>query len=265
GEKVRLVRRVLIMHHLIFTVLTLTGFRGVLNYRSTTGGKITLPMLRKIWTNSRKVSDEVLQQVADELNDNLERCHLNTEVRLYHFMAQVYQETGATFMIDEDLNYAATALPGLFSYYRRHPDEQQIDGRTGAHRANQEAIANKAYGGRNGNTEPGDGWRYKGRGMKQLTGRYNYRAFTQYANKVWGDPVDYEEHPELITASTKQVVRSALFFWDFYDAYKKADGGITESASHSVTNIVNPGTNTKDARYKNLITFVDEKIFIGIY
>ncbi|WP_226863522.1 glycoside hydrolase family 19 protein [Enterobacter ludwigii] len=229
------------------------------------GGKITLPMLRKIWTNSRKVSDEVLQQVADELNDNLERCHLNTEVRLYHFMAQVYQETGATFMIDEDLNYAATALPGLFSYYRRDPDEQQIDGRTGAHRANQEAIANKAYGGRNGNTEPGDGWRYKGRGMKQLTGRYNYRAFTQYANKVWGDPVDYEEHPELITASTKQVVRSALFFWDFYDAYKKADGGITESASHSVTNIVNPGTNTKDARYKNLITFVDEKIFIGIY
>ncbi|WP_241211227.1 glycoside hydrolase family 19 protein [Enterobacter ludwigii] len=229
------------------------------------GGKITLPMLRKIWTNSRKVSDEVLQQVADELNDNLERCHLNTEVRLYHFMAQVYQETGATFMIDEDLNYAATALPGLFSYYRRHPDEQQIDGRTGAHRANQEAIANKAYGGRNGNTEPGDGWRYKGRGMKQLTGRYNYRAFTQYANKVWGDPVDYEENPELITASTKQVVRSALFFWDFYDAYKKADGGITESASHSVTNIVNPGTNTKDARYKNLITFVDEKIFIGIY
>ncbi|WP_449507302.1 glycoside hydrolase family 19 protein [Enterobacter ludwigii] len=229
------------------------------------GGKITLPMLRKIWTNSRKVSDEVLQQVADELNDNLERCHLNTEVRLYHFMAQVYQETGATFMIDEDLNYAATALPGLFSYYRRHPDEQQIDGRTGAHRANQEAIANKAYGGRNGNTESGDGWRYKGRGMKQLTGRYNYRAFTQYANKVWGDPVDYEENPELITASTKQVVRSALFFWDFYDAYKKADGGITESASHSVTNIVNPGTNTKDARYKNLITFVDDKIFIDIY
>lgn len=120
-------------------------------------------MLRKIWTNSRKVSDEVLQQVADELSDNLERCHLNTELRLYHFMAQVYQETGATFMIDEDLNYAATALPGLFKYYRLHPDEQQVDGRTPAHRADQEAIANKAYGGRNGNTEPGDGWRYKGR------------------------------------------------------------------------------------------------------
>ncbi|HEY2452895.1 MAG TPA: hypothetical protein VGI71_09780 [Scandinavium sp.] len=227
-------------------------------------GKITLPMLRKIWTNSRNVSDEVLQQVADELNDNLERCHLNTEVRLYHFMAQVYQETGATFTIDESLNYAATALPGLFSYYRRHPDEQEIDGRTAAHRANQEAIANKAYGGRNGNTEPGDGWRYKGRGMKQLTGRYNYRAFTRYANKVWNDPVDYEEHPELITASTKQVVRSALFFWDFYEAYKKADDGITENASHNVTNIVNPGTNTKNARYKNLIAFFDEKIFSGI-
>lgn len=228
------------------------------------GGKITLPMLRKIWTDSRKVSDEVLQQVADELNDNLERCHLNTELRLYHFMAQVYQETGATFIIDESLNYAATALPGLFSYYRRHPDEQEIDGRTAAHSANQEAIANKAYGGRNGNTEPGDGWRYKGRGMKQLTGRYNYRVFTQYANKVWCDPADYEEHPELITASIKQVVRSALFFWDFYEAYKKADNGITEDASHGVTNIVNSGTNTKDARYRNLIKFYNKKIFNGI-
>lgn len=59
-------------------------------------------------------------------------------------------------------------------------------------------------------------------------------------------------------------MRSALFFWDFYEAYKKADDGITENASHSVTNIVNPGTDTKGARYKNLITFVDKKIFSGI-
>ncbi|SUG16770.1 lytic enzyme [Salmonella enterica subsp. arizonae] len=130
------------------------------------GGKITLPMLRKIWTNSRKVSDEVLQQVADELNDNLERCHLNTEVRLYHFMAQVYQETGGNFSITENLNYAPTALPVYFSYYRRHPEEQELDGRTASHPANQENIANKAYGTRNGNHRPGDGWRYIGRGMK---------------------------------------------------------------------------------------------------
>ncbi|MDF7681761.1 hypothetical protein PT300_14685 [Enterobacteriaceae bacterium ESL0689] len=227
------------------------------------GGKITLPMLRKIWTNTRRGNDDVLQQVADELNDNLERCHLNTEVRLYHFMAQVYQETGLEFSISESLDYASHALPENFRYYRLHPDEQQTDGRTESHKADQEAIANKAYGGRNGNTEPGDGWRYKGRGMKQLTGRNNYRAFTRYANKVWCDTADYEDNPELITASIKQVVRSALFFWDFYGAYKAADNGITKDASYGVTNIVNPGTGTKDLRYENLINFVNDKIFNG--
>lgn len=229
------------------------------------GGKITLPMLRKIWTNSRKVSDEVLQQVADELSDNLERCHLNTELRLYHFMAQVYQETGATFMIDEDLNYAATALPGLFKYYRLHPDEQQVDGRTPAHRADQEAIANKAYGGRNGNTEPGDGWRYKGRGMKQLTGRKNYKAFTGYSKKTWGDSINYEEKPELIATDIKLAVRSALFFWDDNNLYTIADGGYSRTQADGITMIVNKHTNSYDKRYNNLVSFVNEKIFSDVF
>jgi len=229
------------------------------------GGKITLPMLRKIWTDNRKVRDEVLQQVADELNDNLERCHLNTELRLYHFMAQVYQETGASFIIDENLNYAATALPGLFKYYRLHPDEQQVDGRTAAHRANQEAIANKAYGGRNGNKEPGDGWRYKGRGMKQLTGRDNYIAFTGYSKKTWDDPVNYEEKPELISTDVKLAVRSALFFWDDNELYLIADGGYSKKQADGITYVVNRYTDSYEKRYDNLVSFSEQKIFSGAF
>ncbi|WP_230354310.1 hypothetical protein [Lelliottia sp. WAP21] len=231
------------------------------------GGKITLPMLRKIWTNSRKVSDEVLQQVADELNDNLERCHLNTEDRLYHFMAQVYQETGGDFSITENLNYAPTALPVYFSYYRRHPEEQELDGRTASHPANQENIANKAYGTRNGNQRPGDGWRYIGRGMKQLTGRDNYRKFTEYSSLTWGEAINFEEQPDLVSDNIKYAVRSALFFWDDKNMYAQADKGYSLEASVAVTNIINSGLSMDDkkVRYDNLEDLLHKEIFQDVF
>jgi predicted chitinase len=231
------------------------------------GGKITLPMLRKIWTDTRRVSDEVLQQIADELSDNLERCHLNTEARLYHFMAQVYQETGANFSITENLNYAPTALPVYFSYYRHHPDEQELDGRTASHPANQENIANKAYGKRNGNNLPGDGWRYIGRGMKQLTGRDNYRKFTEYSFLTWGETINFEEQPDLVSNDIQYAVRSALFFWDDKNMYFQADGGYSLEASVAVTNIINSGLSMDDkkVRYGNLEDLLHKQIFQDVF
>jgi len=193
--------------------------------------RITRSMLRKIWTSVTNVSDELLQQVADELNANLELCHLNTEERLYHFMAQVYQETGADFSVTENLNYASSALPIFFSYYRHHPAEQELDGRTVAHPANQKNIANKAYGSRNGNNMSGDGWRYKGRGMKQLTGRGNYKRFTEYSYSKWKESVDFESEPDLLSENIKYAVRSALFFWDDGKMYLKADNGYSFDTS----------------------------------
>lgn len=230
-------------------------------------GKITLPMLRKIWTNTRRVSDEILQQIADELTDNLERCHLNTEVRLYHFIAQVFQEAGADFSITENLNYAPTALPVYFSYYRRRPEEQELDGRTASHPANQENIANKAYGSRNGNSQPGDGWRYRGRGMKQLTGRDTYRNFTEYSSLMWGETVNFVEQPDLVSDNIQYAVRSALFFWDDRQMYSRADNGYSLEASLAVTNIINSGLSMDDKkiRYGNLEDFLHKKIFHNVF
>lgn len=231
------------------------------------GGKITLPMLRKIWTDTRRVSDEVLQQVADELSDNLELCHLNTETRLYHFMAQVYQETGAKFTITENLNYAPAALPVYFSYYRRHPEEQELDGRTSSHPANQENIASKAYGKRNGNNRPGDGWRYIGRGMKQLTGRDNYRKFTEYSLLTWGEEINLEDQPSLISDNIIYAARSALFFWDDKKMYLQADKGYSLEASIAVTNIINSGLSMDDkqVRYGNLEDLLHKRIFQDVF
>ncbi|XBS69025.1 hypothetical protein ABK905_21345 [Acerihabitans sp. KWT182] len=68
-------------------------------------GPITLEMLRKIWTQPKYVSDKTLQEVADELNANLTLCNLNSKNRLYHFMAQVFQEVGPNFRIVESFDY----------------------------------------------------------------------------------------------------------------------------------------------------------------
>jgi len=230
-------------------------------------GRITLPMLRMIWTNTANVSDELLQQVADELNTGLDLCNLNTEERLYHFMAQVYQETGAKFSITENLNYASTALPILFSYYRHHPAEQELDGRTASHSANQINIANKAYGSRNGNDMPGDGWLYRGRGMKQLTGKNNYRRFSAYNNSKWGESADFVSSPELVANEIKYAVRSALFFWDDNKMYLKADEGYSLEASIDVTNIINSGLamDQKRLRFNNLENFLNKKVFQGVF
>ena len=224
-------------------------------------------MLRMIWTSTTNVSDELLQQVADELNKGLDLCNLNTEERLYHFMAQVYQETGAKFSITESLNYASTALPIFFSYYRHHPEEQDLDGRTASHPANQVNIANKAYGSRNGNDMPGDGWLYRGRGMKQLTGKNNYRRFSAYNNSKWGESVDFVSSPEIVADDIKYAVRSALFFWDDNKMYLKADEGYSLEASIHVTNIINSGLamDEKKLRFNNLENFLNKKVFQGVF
>lgn len=182
-------------------------------------------------------------------------------------MAQVYQETGAKFSITENLNYAPTALPVYFSYYRRHPEEQELDGRTSSHPANQENIANKAYGARNGNNRPGDGWRYIGRGMKQLTGRDNYRKFTEYSSLTWGETINFEDQPSLISESIIYAVRSALFFWDDKKMYLQADKGYSLEASIAVTNIINSGLSMDDkqVRYGNLEDLLHKKIFQDVF
>ncbi|XBS69024.1 hypothetical protein ABK905_21340 [Acerihabitans sp. KWT182] len=97
--------------------------------------------------------------------------------------------------------------------------------------------------------------------MKQLTGKANYNSFTAYSKNKWGDDTDFVDNPELIASSIKYATRSALAFWDINKLYKYADNGIDMDASYLITNIVNPGTHSKESRYKNLIKFSQIGIF----
>lgn len=100
--------------------------------------------------------------------------------RMHGFMATIAVETGGLRSVEESLNYTPEALISNFSRERISEADARKYGRTKGHPADQQAIANLIYGGpwgkKNlGNTEPGDGWRYRGGGMGQTTGRANYR------------------------------------------------------------------------------------------
>ncbi|WP_227668856.1 glycoside hydrolase family 19 protein [Klebsiella quasipneumoniae] len=229
--------------------------------------KITREMLRRIWSDPRNVSDSVLDVVAEEVSNKLDICNINTKNRLYHFFAQIYQEVGPDFNLNEGFNYRPQVLIDKFAYYRNHPQDAQTDGYIpGRQAANKQNIANRAYGGREGNDDiaSGDGWRYRGRGMKQLTFKNNYRSFTNYHERVWGERVDFESSPDLLV-ETVYAARSALYFWDQNNLYSRADNGISRTVSASITQIVNLYDNHYEDRYNNLIRFLQEGIFDEIF
>ncbi|MEB7566854.1 glycoside hydrolase family 19 protein [Enterobacter mori] len=225
--------------------------------------KITREMLRRIWTSLSNVSDSVLDILAEEFSNKFEVCNINTKNRLYHFFAQIYQEVGPAFNLNEGFNYRPQVLIDKFAYYRNHPQEAQADGYIpGRQAADKQNIANRAYGDREGNDNiaSGDGWRYRGRGMKQLTFKNNYRSFTNYHERIWGGRVDFETNPDLLVEPV-YAARSALYFWDQNNLFSRADNGISRTVSDSITRIVNLYDNHYDDRYNNLIKFIQKGVF----
>jgi predicted chitinase len=124
--------------------------------------------------------------------------------------------------------------------------------------ADYEAIANGAYGGRvelgNGGYDSGDGWRYRGRGIKQLTGRANYRQFTKWHKThqdEWPEEIlDFEDNPDLLT-QPKYAARSAAYFWVANNLPTTADKGSTADQVNAITAIVNVHTDSYAARATN--------------
>jgi predicted chitinase len=225
--------------------------------------KITKEMLRKLWRNPLYVSDALLNEVAEELSRSIEIGKINTRVRLSHFMAQVLQEVGSKFTINENLNYRPTVLVAKFSYYKSRKTEAESDGYIpGKHTANAKNIANKVYANRNknGDFESGDGWKFRGRGMKQLTFRGNYRSFTNYHEKKWDERVDFEGNPDLLL-ETIYAVRSALYFWESNGLHAKADVGLTKEASYSITKVVNFYDDHYEDRFNNLLLIINGGVF----
>jgi len=181
-----------------------------------------------------------LTEILREIDLQIVTGKMNIPERLAHFFGQVRQEVGDGLRLEENLNYLASALGPTFSYFRRHPGEAQLYGRTADHPADRQAIANRAYADRNGYSDiaSGDGWRYRGRGIFQLTGRANYGAFTRVHTELFGELIDFEANPDLL-AQPKFAVRSALFFWVDNGLFTFADRGVNDSAANAITRVIN--------------------------
>ncbi|MFM0158015.1 glycoside hydrolase family 19 protein [Paraburkholderia sediminicola] len=118
------------------------------------------------------------------------------------FLAQVDHESGGFRNTEENLNYSAKGLRKTFGKYFKTDAEAAAAAKAGPN-----AIANKVYGGRMGNTDPGDGYKYRGRGAIQLTGRDNYTA----ASKALG--IDLVNNPDLLKDPNVSA-KAALWYWN---------------------------------------------------
>lgn len=230
--------------------------------------QFTLQMMKRLFP---KAQVEDLQGLVDEFNAHIEIYKLDSPLRRTHFFAQVMQETGSFLTLEEGFVWKASSLISSFLYFRKNPKQAvahgyektkpiKADG-TRMVQGDFEAIANGAYGGRaelgNGDYESGDGWKYRGRGMKQLTGRANYRGFANWNKEhqnEWPDEiVNFEENPDLLI-QPRYAARSAAYFWVTRGLHQIADQGATANQVNAITAIVNLHTDSYGVRVTNFET-----------
>lgn len=169
---------------------------------------------------------------GDLLALNLRLGDITSRRRMIHFFAQITHESGFRPRA-ESLNYSVAGLKATFSAHRISRADCDRYGRKPGRPANQEAIGNRVYGGtwgRNnlGNTEPGDGYRYRGRGLIQLTGRTNYRRTAP----------EFEINPDLVLTPAGSV-KAAVDFWRSRGVNPPAD----RDDVAAVTRVINGGVN----------------------
>lgn len=154
--------------------------------------------------------------------------------RISRFLGQIHVESGGFSSVTESLNYSAAALKATFGRHRISIEDADRFGRTAMQSANQSAIANILYGGdfgrkQLGNTQAGDGWKFRGRGLKQLTGRDNYRRFS----RAWLGDESLLDNPDRV-AEPDGAVASAVWFWVSNGLNEIADRGTVEDVTRKV-------------------------------
>lgn len=152
---------------------------------------------------------------ADALNAAMEEFEINTKQRQAMFLAQCAHESGHFRLVSENLNYSADGLNRVFPKYFKNAGRDAQD-----YHRQPEKIANVVYSNRmgNGDEASGDGWRFRGRGLIQLTGRSNYIACSEDLE------VDLLENPDYLL-TPEGAARSAAWFWWQNDLNDFADRG----------------------------------------
>jgi putative chitinase len=172
------------------------------------------------------IPDAVIAQIPD----TAKKFNITTPLRLAHFLAQCGHESGGFKAIQENLNYSAKGLMGIFKKY--FPTQTLAE----QYQKNPQKIASKVYGGRMGNgpESTGEGFKFRGRGYIQLTGKQNYTNFAKFIGE------DTVSNPDLV--ATKYPLASAAFFFDSNKLWSICDKGADNATVTAVTKRVNGGT-----------------------
>lgn len=169
---------------------------------------VTAELINAIFPNAKNVDE-----LVEAMNELFPKYEIKTAHRVAGFLAQCGHESGGFRVIEENLNYSAKALDAVFGKYfvRGGRDAEEY------HRQ-PEKIANVVYANRmdNGDTDSGDGWRFRGRGYIQLTGRHNYTKFAESVD------MDIEEVIEYL-GTVQGALESACWYWDTNNLNKYCD------------------------------------------
>jgi putative chitinase len=172
-----------------------------------------------------KISDSVLAQIPAAA----EKFNITTNLRLAHFLAQCSHESGNFKLVNENLNYSAQGLKTIFGKY--------FPGNLSELYARQkEKIGSRVYASRmgNGDEKSGEGFKFRGRGFIQLTGKTNYEKFSAFIGE------DCVANPDLV--ASKYPLASAAFFFESNKLWAVCDKGADTAAVTAVTKRVNGGT-----------------------
>lgn len=179
----------------------------------------------KIENLKGNIPDTIILQIISIVD----KFELNTPLRLSHFLAQAAYESGDFKLVNENLNYSAKGLRGVFPKYF------PTDEKAAQYERQPQKIGNLIYGSRMGNgaEASGDGYKYHGRGFIQLTGKDNYAAFSKDIGE------DCVANPDLV--ATKYPLASAAWFFKKNNINSISDQGATSDVVTKVTKRVNGG------------------------
>lgn len=192
-----------------------------------------------------KLEHRIPKHVMAELPDTMAKFNINTPLRLAHFLSQCAHESGSFSLTRENLSYSADRLMVIFpKYFPTIEVAKQYE-------RNQVKIGSRVYANRmgNGDEKSEEGYKFRGRGYIQLTGKDNYKAFDKFVTE------DIVAEPELV--SSKYPLMSAAWFFDKNNLWKLCDVGAGEDVVKNVTKRVNGGMHGYDDRLKKF------KMFLG--
>jgi putative chitinase len=179
--------------------------------------------------NIEKLRGHIPDSVITQIPDTAKKFNITNNLRLAHFLAQCGHESGGFKAVSENLNYSADGLKKIFGKY--------FPGNLNESYARQpEKIAARVYASRmgNGDETSKEGYKFRGRGYIQLTGKANYTNFTKFIGE------DCISNPDLV--ATKYPLASAAFFFDSNKLWSICDKGADDATVTAVTKRVNGGT-----------------------